>query len=252
MKPAANTPIKIWRSQRKITPRPNSSMANTTPAKGALNAAAKPPAAPAAIKSFSCMPLNASPCFLHHAPQAFMTAAPTCTDGPSLPIDAPKIMPKNVSGILKKVSPRRIKRVFCAPYGKDKEAMTCGIPLPEVYGANLRVNHAKSGKPSGKATHANHGYLPTNKAFHSKAKSAKRANSKAVRATSAEPASKNRKAMLFFDRRLVWRILWARRAAQVCGNFIIGMQSMCSDGLDTFLKGRLKTRIKVFKNGNPR
>jgi len=24
---------------------------------------------------------------------------------------------------------------------------------------------------------------------------------------------------------------------------------MCSDGLDAFLKGRLKTRIKVFKNG---
>ena len=58
--------------------------------------------------------------------------------------------------------------------------------------------------------------------------------------------------MLFFDKRLVWRILWARRAAQVWGNFIINTQSMCSDGLDTFLKGRLKTRIKVFKNGNPR
>lgn len=115
MKPEASTPKRICLSQRNMMPRPSSSMAKITPASGALNAAAKPPAAPAAIKSFSCIPLNAKPCFLHHAPHAPITVAPTCTDGPSRPMDAPNSIPKKVSGIFSSVCPRRISRVFCAP-----------------------------------------------------------------------------------------------------------------------------------------
>ena len=90
-------------------------MAKTTPANGALNAAANPPAAPAAIRSFSCIPLNARLCFLHQPPQADITAAPTCTDGPSRPMDAPHTMPMKVSGILSNVCPNGIKRVLFTP-----------------------------------------------------------------------------------------------------------------------------------------
>ncbi|MNY06718.1 hypothetical protein D3C86_1394880 [compost metagenome] len=50
-KPAVSTPDSTRRSQRTAVPRPSSSMANTTPASGVLKAAARPPAAPAAISA---------------------------------------------------------------------------------------------------------------------------------------------------------------------------------------------------------
>ena len=77
MKPAANTPSNTRRSQRSITPRPSSSMAKITPAKGALKAAARPPAAPVAMSSFVLKPRKAKLYLRQKFPQASMTAAPT-------------------------------------------------------------------------------------------------------------------------------------------------------------------------------
>ena len=58
-------------------PRPNSSMAKITPAKGALNAAARPPAAPVAMSSFVLNPRKAKLYLRQKFPQLSITAAPT-------------------------------------------------------------------------------------------------------------------------------------------------------------------------------
>ena len=96
-KPAASTPISTSRCQRSTVPRPSSSMAKITPASGALKAAANPPA-PAAISSLAWKPRSRRPRRFQKSPQASITAAPTCTDGPSRPMEAPANMPKKASG----------------------------------------------------------------------------------------------------------------------------------------------------------
>jgi hypothetical protein len=54
IKPLASTPSNTSFCHLKEAPRPTSSIAKITPAKGALNAAARPPAAPVAINSEVC------------------------------------------------------------------------------------------------------------------------------------------------------------------------------------------------------
>ena len=69
---------------------------------------------------------------MHQEPQASITAAPTCTEGPSRPMDAPANMPKNVSGIFKAVRHKATKRLPPFTFGIESVANTCGIPLPAV------------------------------------------------------------------------------------------------------------------------
>ena len=74
-----------------------SSMAKTTPASGVLKAAAMPAAEPARISPRS------SPMPPARAVNSMM-AAPTCTVGPSRPMEAPQASPNSVRRILPKVS----------------------------------------------------------------------------------------------------------------------------------------------------
>ena len=114
IKPAASTPNNTRRSQRSNTPRPSSSIAKMTPARGALNAAAKPPAAPVAMSSLAVNPLNAMPYRRQILPHHNITAAPTCTDGPSRPTDAPMSMARKVRGIFHRVCPKATNRCLSA------------------------------------------------------------------------------------------------------------------------------------------
>ena len=61
-----------------------------------------------------------------------MTAAPTCTEGPSRPTDAPINIAKKVSGIFQIVCQKITKRLLSEPCGRLIEAITCGIPLPDT------------------------------------------------------------------------------------------------------------------------
>ena len=159
------------------------------------------------------MPLNASPCF-------FTPRAPSVHDRRAhlyrrpFPADRrpPKSCPKNVMD-LKKVRPDESDG-FLRAIRQRQRSDDLGIPLPEVYGANLRVNHAKSGKPSGKATHANHGYLPASKhSIQSQIRQTRKQQSR--QATSAEPTSKKQEKPYFFRQAFVLADFRRERAAQV-------------------------------------
>ena len=102
-------------------------MANTTPASGALKAAAMPAAPPATSRAWLLMPESGR----SQRRACCMTPAATCTDGPSRPMDRPAISPAVDSPILASVSRSDTKR-FCAPGGSagSSAAMTCGMPEP--------------------------------------------------------------------------------------------------------------------------
>ena len=110
------------------------------------------------------------------------------------------------------------------------------MPLPAVYGAKQRVSHAISGRPSGNATHANHGYCLTSLALVSNAKSAICANRSDTSATSAEPASRKAKAAVLRERRRVCLSLWAMRKPINLGRGILSCR------WKSWIKGRLKMK----------
>lgn len=63
-------------------------------------------------------------------PHASITAAPTCTEGPSRPTEAPANMAQKVRGIFQRVCRSETRRCWAGPGGMDKAAITWGIPLP--------------------------------------------------------------------------------------------------------------------------
>jgi len=111
--------------------RESSSNANTTPASGALNAAAMPAAPPAASSACGGMPRAPSQRRL-----CCSTPAAICTDGPSLPIDRPATKPSVASSSLATAS--RSETNQCCPSRSSAgscAAMTCGMPDPDDMGA---------------------------------------------------------------------------------------------------------------------
>jgi len=116
--------------------RDSSSMANTTPASGALNAAAIPAAPPATSRacSFSPRPRRSQCRALCKTPAA------TCTDGPSRPSDSPASKPSEPSSALPSESRSDTKRCrMSAGSVGDSAAITCGIPEPAAPGTQRRV-----------------------------------------------------------------------------------------------------------------
>lgn len=141
------TPLRLC-SKRGLS----SSMANTTPASGVLKAAAIPAAPPAMIRPepafLACKP--------RRRPNVYISAAPTCTVGPSRPTEAPQR------------SARAVINIFAAAIGKAravlrkrldglcKVAITCGIPLPLAPLSQPCVAQASRAKPAGVTSQGHH------------------------------------------------------------------------------------------------
>ncbi len=111
--------------------RESSSIANMTPASGALKVAAIPAAPPATSR-----PCELTPRWRGSHPRACsMTPAAICTEGPSRPIASPASMLPAVNPILasetRSDTSRRRRRAppVCSA------AITCGMPDPAVPGA---------------------------------------------------------------------------------------------------------------------
>lgn len=102
-----------------------------------------------------------------------MTAAPTCTDGPSRPIEAPASMPKKASGIFHSTCASDTRLRWLGPGGSDRAPMTCGMPLPAALGANRRVAQRKAASAQGSTSSASQPARPTHSRFHSSARSAR-------------------------------------------------------------------------------
>ena len=85
--PARITVVSVVPLVRSSNDRDSSSMANTIPASGVLNAAATPAAPPASTSAWRC-PGNRLPGI--NRPTLFTITAPTCTVGPSRPIEPPQ------------------------------------------------------------------------------------------------------------------------------------------------------------------
>ena len=118
--------------------RDSSSMANTTPASGALNAAAMPAAPPATSSAWAVMPERGS----NHRRAWCITPAATCTDGPSRPMDRPARKPALASTILANDSHSETKRPrWFASSAGSRAVITCGMPEPAAPGAQRRVAH---------------------------------------------------------------------------------------------------------------
>jgi hypothetical protein len=109
--------------------RDSSSMANMTPPKGVLKAAAIPAAPPAIIRPCS------DTCDLSgNQRRAWcMTPAAICTDGPSRPSDKPANKPQVDSAILAKVSLSDTNRLrLVGDTLPSSAAITCGMPEPAL------------------------------------------------------------------------------------------------------------------------
>ena len=103
-----------------------SSIPNTMPAKGVLKAAATPALAPARSRPGWRRGDN--------LPIANMTDAPTCTVGPSRPIEAPLKSPISSRAILPAATRNETRRSRAASPCSCLAAITCGMPLPPELG----------------------------------------------------------------------------------------------------------------------
>ncbi|MNT40243.1 hypothetical protein D3C72_1765460 [compost metagenome] len=166
-------------------------MANTTPASGVLNAAASPPAAPAAIRALGWKPMRKRSFSWHQRPHASMAAAPTCTDGPSRPTDAPASNASVVSNTFH-IDCRNDTSAVCAgPLGGSvNAAITCGMPLPRACGAKRIVSQRSAARPNGSITKASHGVACVRLWFQRSATSAIHANTSENRPTQPAPNMK--------------------------------------------------------------
>ena len=116
--------------------RDSSSMANTTPASGALKAAAMPAAPPATSRPWLVMAERGP----SQRRASCITPAATCTDGPSRPIDSPARKPAAPSTIFAKVRRSETKRRRSVlSTAASSAAITCGMPEPAAPGAKRRV-----------------------------------------------------------------------------------------------------------------
>ncbi len=100
----------------------SSSTANRTPARGALNPAAKPAAAPAAI---SCRRYSGE--VGNHRPISAAIAAPICTVGPCRPKVNPD--PTVITVLINLIKATRKSRDIGTP---ARAAFTWGMPLPDA------------------------------------------------------------------------------------------------------------------------
>jgi len=116
----------------------SSSMANITPASGALNAAAMPAAPPATSRPCSDIP----GCSGSQRRACCITPAAICTDGPSRPLASPPSSEPAVSTALATLrrSDTNWGRSVVATAGSSV-AITCGMPEPAAPGAKRRVSH---------------------------------------------------------------------------------------------------------------
>ena len=115
------------------------------PASGVLKAAAMPAADPARISPRACaMPPQRAACSI--------SEAPTCTVGPSRPIDAPDARPTTVSRILPTTSFSDRMWLRSASSRSTRAAMACGMPLPCDPGNQLCAIQAQRTKPAGVMT----------------------------------------------------------------------------------------------------
>ena len=122
----------ITRLLLRVTPRlVSSSIENTTPASGALKAAAIPAAPPATIRAWS---LRAEPERIQWRALC-ITPAATCTEGPSRPAESPASRLPAPSPILARVSfmDTKWRRATEFTWG-SMAAMTWGMPEPEAPG----------------------------------------------------------------------------------------------------------------------
>ena len=103
-----------------------SSIANTTPASGALNAAAIAAAPPARIRPRFMLSCGND----ENRLSEYISAAPTCTVGPSRPIEAPVSSPVSVSRTLPAATRSDNSSRRCAGDGSLSAAIVCGMPLP--------------------------------------------------------------------------------------------------------------------------
>ena len=109
-----------------------------------LNAAATPAAPPA----ITTVPRSATRVMRW---LMFITAAASCTVGPSRPTLAPHSTAPIVSNTLATTVRTEISPVT-APAGSSRAAITCGMPEPRASGTQRRVTHTSAMKPSGVVT----------------------------------------------------------------------------------------------------
>ena len=157
-------------------------MPNTMPASGVLNAAATPALAPARIRPGCCRGDS--------RPTANMIEAPTCTVGPSRPIEAPHSRPTSSSAVLPSAVPSETRRSRAASPCNCRAAIACGIPLPPANGTTRSMAQADSANPSGVTTKAAYGSRPSSSAKAWLAPSAASAIAQAAAPTTMPPNTK--------------------------------------------------------------
>jgi hypothetical protein len=89
-----------------------------------------------------------------------MTAAPTCTVGPSRPVEAPTSRPSTVRTILPRVTRALISIERCSASALRRAAIACGMPLPWAPSNQVRVIQATSAKPRGVTMSGRYGQRP--------------------------------------------------------------------------------------------
>ena len=124
----------------------SSSRAKISPARGALNAAASPAAAPALMRALR----SPSPCFTRNQVETMRPVAPPiCTVGPSRPSARPPPMlaapARNLTGMT------RFQWRWRSPRTTDFRS---GIPLPAVSGAKRLTSQRPSALPAAPSTSA--------------------------------------------------------------------------------------------------
>jgi hypothetical protein len=127
----------------------------TMPPSGVLNAAAMPAAAPATIRSCTSTPdLGERKRF---APA--MMPAPTCTVGPSRPIDKPASNPPDTSTTLCSATRGEASQWRCSGVSESSSIArtTCGMPEPSAAGSKRRVQASTPTVSSGVQTSIRNG-----------------------------------------------------------------------------------------------
>ena len=104
-----------------------SSIANTRPVIGALNATARPELEPAAICNLLVIRLR-----FKVTPTASPAQPPICNDGPSAPAERPRKIHASDAANIEHIVTYHLKRIIprAAP-------SICGMPLPRIIGTNL-------------------------------------------------------------------------------------------------------------------
>ncbi len=90
-----------------------------------------------------------------------MIDAPTCTVGPSRPMEAPQNRPTTVSRILPAASRSESRRLRSASSRRCRAAIACGMPLPCAPGNSTRDAHAQATKPAGVTTSGSQAFQPS-------------------------------------------------------------------------------------------